>query len=57
MVNGHGLRWQGGGRDTTFGRKEIFITYEMFQSRESGVALRFPPQPKTRLSIQRLQHY
>jgi hypothetical protein len=36
-----------------FGRTESFLTGETFQTRESGVALRFPPQSKTSLSIRR----
>ena len=43
-----GVRWQGGSRDTAFARTTPFLNSEIFRPRESGVALRFPPQSKTR---------
>jgi len=53
MVRGLGLRWQGGSRDTAFGRTEIVLAGETFRACQSGVALPFPPQSMTRLSIRR----
>ena len=46
-----GLRWQGGSRDTAFVRAENFRADEILRAGESGVALRFPPQSKTRSVI------
>ena len=55
IVGGLGLQWQGGSRDTAFGRTEILLTGKTFQACESGVTLRFPSQSKTRLSIRQFQ--
>ncbi len=43
-----GVRWQGGSRDTAFGLADGFWIQEVLRAGESGVALRFPPQSKTR---------
>ena len=43
-VRRHGVRWQGGSRDTAFGRARIYLHPKIFKAGESGVALRFPPQ-------------
>ena len=38
-----GVRWQGGSRDTAFGRTHVHRLTEAVRVCESGVALRFPP--------------
>jgi len=55
FANGHGaevdefgVRWQGGSRDTTLGRAVAAGVKKVVRPCESGVALRFPPQSKTR---------
>jgi hypothetical protein len=42
-----GVRWQGGSRDTAFAQAKIKLKPKPFRARESGVALRFPPQSMT----------
>jgi len=54
---GFGLRWQGGSRDTAFGRSRPVRTDEIVRARESGVALRFPPQSKMPFTNQRPSHF
>jgi hypothetical protein len=53
-LRGHGLRWQGGSRDTAFGRTNPRLALDGFRACESGVALRFPPQSMTRFVSRRL---
>ena len=50
---GLGLRWQGGSRDTAFGGSSA-LDNETLRAQESGVALRFPPQSKTRIAVRLL---
>ena len=52
-----GLRWQGGSRDTAFGRATPVRTDETVRAREGGVALRFPPQSKTPFAAPRSCHF
>ena len=44
FVRRHGVRWQGGSRDTAFGRGKITLPSEFFRARESGGG---PPHSKT----------
>ena len=43
-----GVRWQSASGDTAFGGRVFFDFENGFRACESGVALRFPPQSKTR---------
>ena len=52
-----GLRWQGGSRDTAFGRTNVHGITEVVRACESGVALRFPPQSKTRRADSRAYQF
>jgi hypothetical protein len=54
-LRGHGVRWQGGSRDTAFGREKIILSGEIIRARESGVALCFPPQSMTRFAFRQSQ--
>jgi hypothetical protein len=57
MLRRLGLRWQGGSRDTAFVRAALTRIPTPFRPREGGVALRFPPQSKTRSDWLEQQHY
>ena len=46
----HGVRWQGGSRDTAFARAEIHLYPEMHRPGQSGVARCFPPHSMTPLA-------
>jgi|ERR1035438_8950081 hypothetical protein len=51
ILLGLGRQWQGGSRDTAFGRTETVLAGEIPWTLDSGVAPRFPPQSKTRFTV------